>query len=1007
MHWKGITRIVRQGLVPAVAVVALASAVRLWPLQALGTGLTYITFYPAVTIAALYGGLFTGLAATLLSCASIVFAGHLIFGEPAIGGFSDWLGVAVFILTCTMISGIVEAMRRSRAKAAHVQLDLKSKNAELRATRENLEDEIKRQTAELVDTNVALEAELAKRRHAEEEGRRHLEQLRTVLEHLTEGLVVADLEGNLYHWNRAAIEMHGFERLNECRRSLHEFADMFELSTSDGRVLPVEQWPLARILRGETLRNWEVRVRRLDRDWKRVWSYGGSLARDAAGNPLLAVVGLTDITEREQAEEQRKESEARLKRSQAMAHLGSWELDLVNDVLTWSDEVYRIFGLEPQEFKASFGAFLDVVHPDDRKAVEEAYRGSLREGSDSYEIEHRIVRKPHGEVRVVHEKCDHVRDRSGRVVRSLGMVHDITERKRHEHERELTVEFLHLVNESRGIEDLIRSTAGFFQHRSGCEAVGVRIRDGNDYPYFETRGFPEEFVRSENHVCAQDENGSGCLDNEGNPVLECMCGKVISGGLDPSKPFFTAAGSFWTNSTSELLSVPLGLETDFSARNVCNRAGYESVALIPLRSGDEPWGLIQLNDSRTGCFTREIIAFWERLAQHASVALAKFTAEMALEEALDNLEARVKERTSELEAAKEAAAVERRRLYDVLETLPVYVCLLDSDYRMPFANRYFRESFGESQGRRCHEFLFNRTEPCEICETYAVMRTGAPHHWFWTGPNERDYDIYDFPFTDVDGSNLILEMGIDITERNQAARALNETLADLTRSNADLEHFAYVASHDLQEPLRNVTVALQMLEKRHKGKLDGDADLLIHYAVDGAKRMKNLVADLLKYSRVAVRNQPFEMVDVQEAVNRSILNLRSLIEQEGAIVTCDKMPTVPGDSTQLVQLFQNLVGNAVKFGRAERPKVHVSARKSDNEWIFSVKDNGIGIDERHFERIFVIFQQLNKRESFDGTGMGLAIVKKIVERHRGRVWVESETGVGSVFHVAIPDGPKV
>jgi len=268
---------------------------------------------------------------------------------------------------------------------------------------------------------MSVDKKLPDCRCAEEEGERHVEQLRTILEHLTEGVVISDLQGNLYHWNRAAIEMHGFQTLDECRRHLPEFVDTFELSTSDGQILPVEQWPLARILRGETLENWEVHVRRLDRRFNRVWLYGGTLARDVAGNPLLAVITVTDITERKQAEEELKESEARLKRSQAMAHLGSWELDVANDVLTWSDEVYRLFGLQPQEFKATYGAFLEAVHPDDRNAVDKAYSESLQEGRDTYEIEHRLVRKSNGEVRIVHEKCEHKRDQSGRVIRSVGM----------------------------------------------------------------------------------------------------------------------------------------------------------------------------------------------------------------------------------------------------------------------------------------------------------------------------------------------------------------------------------------------------------------------------------------------------------------------------------------------------------------------------------------------------------------------------------------------------------
>jgi len=356
-----------------------------------------------------------------------------------------------------------------------------------------------------------------------------------------------------------------------------------------------------------------------------------------------------------------------------------------------------------------------------------------------------------------------------------------------------------------------------------------------------------------------------------------------------------------------------------------------------------------------------------------------------------------------LKTAQEAAQSELQRLYDVLETLPVYVCLLDSDYRMPFANRYFRETFGESQGRRCHDFLFDRTEPCEICETYTVMKTRAPHHWYWTGPNGRDYDIYDFPFFDTDGSFQILEMGIDITERKQAENALQETLGELTRSNEDLQQFAYVASHDLQEPLRNVASCLQLLEKEYKNKLDADADQYIQYAVESSVRMKALIQDLLAYSRITTKGKGPERVECEKIFDRTMMNLGLAIAETGAVVTHDPLPIIYGDDTQLLQMFQNLIGNAIKFRRDEAPRIHLSAAKDKNEWVLSVKDNGIGIEAQHLERIFAIFQRLHKRSEYQGTGMGLAIVKKIVERHRGRIWVESQPGVGTSFYFTIPE----
>jgi PAS domain S-box-containing protein len=259
--------------------------------------------------------------------------------------------------------------------------------------------------------------------------------------------------------------------------------------------------------------------------------------------------------------------------------------------------------------------------------------------------------------------------------------------------------------------------------------------------------------------------------------------------------------------------------------------------------------------------------------------------------------------------------------------------------------------------------------------------------------------------------DLIQVMYRDITERKQMQDLLQsraEELAianqDLLRSNQDLEHFAYIASHDLQEPLRTVASALTLLENKNKGTLAEQSEQLINYAVDGAKKMKALIQDLLTYSRLTTRGKPLEMVDMKEVINQSIINLTSLLKDKGTKITCDDMPTVKGDPTQLLQVFQNLIGNAVKFGPAESASVHVSARKNSNEWIFSVKDNGIGIQAEYFDRIFVIFQQLNKAGPFHGTGMGLAIVKKIIERHRGKVWVESEVGVGSTFYFTIPQG---
>ncbi len=237
----------------------------------------------------------------------------------------------------------------------------------------------------------------------------------------------------------------------------------------------------------------------------------------------------------------------------------------------------------------------------------------------------------------------------------------------------------------------------------------------------------------------------------------------------------------------------------------------------------------------------------------------------------------------------------------------------------------------------------------------------------------------------------------DIADIKEAMDRLETTAAELERSNRDLEQFAYVASHDLQEPLRMITGYLQLIERRYKGSLDEDADEFINFAVDGAARMQRLITDLLTYSRVGARGSPFGPVDMEEVLEHAMENLEGAIEESGAVVTHDALPTVHGDKTQLTQLLQNLIGNALKFRGEAAPAVHVAAEPYDRRWRFSVRDNGIGIESQYERRIFLIFQRLHGRREYPGTGIGLAICKKIVDRHGGRIWVESEPGRGSTF----------
>jgi PAS domain S-box-containing protein len=244
----------------------------------------------------------------------------------------------------------------------------------------------------------------------------------------------------------------------------------------------------------------------------------------------------------------------------------------------------------------------------------------------------------------------------------------------------------------------------------------------------------------------------------------------------------------------------------------------------------------------------------------------------------------------------------------------------------------------------------------------------------------------------------------DISERKKSEEHLLKTVGELKRSNEELQQFAYVSSHDLQEPLRMVASYTQLLAKRYKGRLDSDADEFIAFAVDGCNRMQGLIQDLLAYSRAGTTGKALCEVSGEGALQGALTNLRITIEQSGAVVSHDSLPAITTDETQLTQVFQNLVGNAIKYRSAEVPRVHVSAAKNGgNEWIFSVRDNGLGIAPQYFERIFILFQRLHGRNEFEGTGIGLAICKKVLERLGGRIWVESQLEKGSTFYFALPE----
>jgi PAS domain S-box-containing protein len=530
----------------------------------------------------------------------------------------------------------------------------------------------------------------------------------------------------------------------------------------------------------------------------------------------IRIYGL-DITEGKRTEETLRESQRRMNCAEEIAHLGSWELDLVHNRLTWSDEVYHIFGLQPQEFGATYEAFLRRVHPDDRAAVDAAYSDSLREHRDTYEIEHRVVRNDTGDIRVVHEKCEHFRDATGKIIRSVGMAQDITERKRMEEELRKSRDELEMRVQQRTAE-LIKANELLERMFSSIDiSVAYMDKDFNfirvNRAYAEADEREPEFYVGRNHFVL--------FPNEQN---EQIFRKVVETGEPYSvyaKPFGYAEDPERGVTRWDWSLQPVQ-EPDGSIGGVVLSLVNVTERIRAEESVNQQAALLEL--AHDAIIVRDLedrILFWNHGAEETygwgkTEAMSKVTVDLLqtqFPKLLDEIkidlirmghwegelvhtrrdgkkivvESRwalqpgkedhptaileINRDITEHKRAQEAVEAERQRFNDVLEILPAYLVLLSPDYHVPFANRFFRERFGESHGRRCFDYLFGRSEPCETCESYTALKTMAPHHWEWTGPDGRNYDVFDFPFTDTDGSTLILEMGIDITERKRAEEA--------------------------------------------------------------------------------------------------------------------------------------------------------------------------------------------------------------------------------------------
>jgi len=588
-------------------------------------------------------------------------------------------------------------------------------------------------------------------------------------------------------------------------------------------------------------------------------------------------------------------------------------------------------------------------------------------GNQSYEIQ---ITLPDGRVRhTIYYKATFAKA-DGELAGLIGTIVDITERKQSEQQEAIENAVARYLGSTESLADAIR---GIIQVM--CEkldwACGARwMLDENRLHCIETWSVDDpaigaflEASRRETFV----------------PGTSGLIRRVLATG-----------NSVWVADVTQ--------KPDFLRGGRARESGLRGAFALPILVGDEVLGAIE---------------FYSREVRHPDKWLLQITVSIGRQ--IGQLMAR--------RAAEEAMRVSEERFRSLSELSSDWYWEQDEQLRFTSVSRGVSGTLGgplgELIGKRRWDFEMVGLSSDQVAAHRAALEAHQPFQDLEYGHRDAHGTVH---YVSVSGEPLFDAQGAfqgyrgvgkDITRRKRDEAALREAhealevkAKELERSNEELQQFAYVASHDLQEPLRMVSSYTQLLARRYGDKLDGDAHEFMDFIVDGAARMKQLIEDLLAYSRVGTRGRSLVPTDSGAALARALANLRGAQEASGAQVSHDEMPEVIADSGQLTQLFQNLIGNAIKFRGGEPPRIHVSAQTREKVWVFSVRDNGIGLDTQYADRIFMMFQRLHNKQEYPGTGIGLAICKKIVERHGGRIWVDSRPGEGSTFGFTIAKQPQ-
>ena len=871
--------------------------------------------------------------------------------------------------------------------------------------------------------------DISERKQAEDALRLEKAYLEQLFETAPEAIVMADNNGRIQRINSEFAKLFGYGRNEAVGRSLDELVSTEDLRDEARSITE-------KVAKGEKVSHETLR-RRKDGTLFNVSILASPIIVD---DEQVGVYGIyRDISERVQAEKALRTSEERYR-----SFVHNFQGIAFRSHINWTPvffhgAVEEITGFREDDFIRGEPRWDQIIHKDDLKVLLEKYPPEIfTDQNFSPEREYRIVRKD-GEIRWVHDSLHAILDEAGNPLFLQGALYDITERKRSEEalkeNQEKYSNLFQYSNDAIFLHDLVGTVIDVNQKvldlfgYTKDEILSLKIptlhpshaleQFKQAFESISEDGFVDfeiDFQKKDGEIFPA-EVSSSLLEISGKKVIQAIVRDITDRrrakeALQREKAFLE---QLFESAQEAIVMADNNGKTMRLNSEFGRLFGYECDEAIG-RSVDELIAPKNLRD--------EAMTITEKVTHGEKVAVE------SLRQRKDGTLINVSVLASPIIVGDEQVALygiyrditDRKHAEEALrESEEKYRNLIDQSRdaiyllfngKFEIINKRFEELFGYNQEEtNSPDFNFMNLVSLKsrnlIEERVKKVQEGesvSPQYEFTAVSREGKEIEVETSVSYIQYKGGIATQGVlrDITERVRAEKALREYATELERSNTELEHFAYIASHDLQEPLRMVASYLQLLERRYKDKLDSDANEFIAYAVDGAVRMQTLINDLLVYSRVGTRGKPFERTECEHVFDQALTNLKVTVEENNAVVTHDALPTVMADMTQLVQVFQNLIGNAIKFRTEQRPEIHVGAVSREGEWVFSVRDNGIGLDPQYAERVFRIFQRLHTREEYPGTGAGLAICKKIVERHGGQIWVESKPGEGSQFFFTLP-----